>query len=207
MPTAHDRLAALLPGAASRSPALPPVPAAAPRRAVWRVALIAISCIALAAWANRPQAVAPVAAISPGAPLVAASPVDWVVVDIEGDVDKPGLVRLPLGSRVADAIAAAGGLRKKGALGQINLAQRLDDGQLLVIGAVALDGGTVDTRVSLNQGSAADFDTLPGVGPVLAARIVAWRTQHTRFTTIDELQEVPGIGARVFATLKPLVRL
>ena len=107
----------------------------------------------------------------------------------------------------AALLAAAGGLRTKGELGQINLAERLDDGQLIVVGAVALDGGSVDTKVSLNRATAADLDTLPGVGPVLAARIVAWRAEHHRFTTIDELQEVPGIGAKVFATLAPLVRL
>jgi competence protein ComEA len=208
MPTAQDRLAALLPGATSRTAAVPVVePITDRRRPVWRVALIAVCCIAVAAWANRPQVVPTADTVVTGVPLAAPSPVDWVVVDIEGDVDQPGLVRLPVGSRVADAIAAAGGLRKKGALGQINLAARLEDGQLLVIGAVALDGGTVDTRVSLNRGTAADFDTLPGVGPVLAARIVTWRQQHQHFSSIDELQEVPGIGAKVFQNLKPLVRL
>lgn len=197
-----------MPGAHAPTPVIDPAPShVAARRPLWRLALLTTCCIALAVWANRPQPAPAMAVLQSGVPLSSPSPTDWVVVDIEGDVDQPGLVRLPLGSRVADAISAAGGLRTKGELGQINLAERLDDGQLIVVGAVALDGGSVDTKVSLNRGTAADFDTLPGVGPVLAGRIVAWRTEHHRFTSIDELQEVPGIGAKAFATLKPLVRL
>ena len=110
------------------------------------------------------------AVLQSGVPLSSPSPTDWVVVDIEGDVDQPGLVRLPLGSRVADAISAAGGLRTKGELGQINLAERLDDGQLIVVGAVALDGGVWlrHTVEGLKSGAAKvlftlERDAVPGV--------------------------------------------
>jgi competence protein ComEA len=109
---------------------------------------------------------------------------------------------------VADAIKAAGGFSRKDVAGSINLAARIDDGQQIVVGMVATGaGGASDSTVSLNSGTEADFDSLPGVGPVLAGRIVAWRTEHKRFTAIDELQEVPGIGPKVFANLKDLVRV
>lgn len=137
--------------------------------------------------------------------MTAGIATDVVVVDVEGDVVKPGLVTLPLGSRVADAIAAAGGLSRPLAVGQVNLAARLDDGQLIVVGAPAV--ASVDKRVSLNNATVEQLDTLPGVGPVLAARIITWRDTHRRFTSVDQLAEVPGIGSSLLAALKPLVRL
>jgi competence protein ComEA len=203
MPNARDRLAALW-GATS------PTDAATPERATIRAASIVAIVVVLAvsgfaAWAQRPMATVKIAtppvAISP----IAASNSDDIVVDVEGDVREPGLVHLSLGSRVADAVAAAGGVTSEIAPGALNLAARLDDGQLLVVGQQAAASG--DTRVSLNQGAAADFDSLPGVGPVLAGRIIAWREAHHRFTSIDQLQDVPGIGAKVFDNLKTLVKL
>ncbi len=187
-------------------PALVQVPASSRRVVAKWVALVVVGLAAIV-WLNRPSSTQSIQVTSPGVSLASIAPVSDVVVDIEGDVKMPGLVHLPAGSRIADAIEAAGGLTRKNALGQINLAQRLDDGLLIVVGQSAAGGSAGDTRVSLNQGTVADFDTLPGVGPVLASRIVAWRDQHHRFSQIDELQEVPGIGPKVFANLKDLVRL
>ena len=178
-------------------------------RSVSRVVVAVVALVGLAVWLNRPVAVPALTPIASGIPLQAASlgPSANVVVDVEGDVRKPGLVTLAAGSRVADAIVAAGGFTRKDSSQSINLAARLEDGQQIIVGGQPVGGGSTDTRVSLNSATASDFDTLPGVGPVLAGRIVTWRSEHHRFTSIDELQEVPGIGPKVFGNLKDLVRL
>lgn len=163
--------------------------------------------IALFAWSHRSTPAVQTTTVSQGLSLGTPVTQTEIVVDVEGEVNKPGLVHLPMGSRMADAIAAAGGIMPGVDGTTINLAARLDDGQLIVVGQVTNAAGTQDSRVSLNQGTAADFDSLPGVGPVLASRIVAFRDQHNHFTSVDQLQEVPGIGPKVFATLKPLIKL
>jgi competence protein ComEA len=144
-----------------------------------------------------------------------ASAPDVVVVQVVGQVRRPGLVTLPRGSRVADAVAAAGGLVRGGSSGGLNLARALADGEQVVVSpdAVAVtgpsssDGGAASAVVDLNAATASDLDTLPGVGPVMAGRILDWRTAHGRFTSVDQLREVSGIGARTFERLKPHVRV
>jgi len=173
------------------------------------------------AWLNRPQTISePVVAIS-GTPLAAVSASTtplMIVVDVEGAVRNPGLKTLPAGSRIADAIKAAGGLRKRLPGGSINLAEKVSDGQLIVVSSTSnradstnvnanqTAGGT-QASVNLNTATADQLDALPGVGPVMSSRILAWRVQHQGFSSIEELQEVPGIGPKVFANLKPLVRI
>jgi competence protein ComEA len=137
-----------------------------------------------------------------------------IVVDVGGRVRHPGLVTLPAGARVADAIAAAGGALRPADLERIDLAAHVTDGQLLLIGipgAVGSDlsgatgaGGAVGP-VDLNTATVEQLDALPGVGPVLAQRIISWRQAHGGFRTVDDLQQVPGIGARKFSDLKALV--
>ncbi|MFC8502232.1 helix-hairpin-helix domain-containing protein [Pedococcus sp. NPDC057267] len=157
-----------------------------------------------------------------------------VTVHVVGQVAHPGVVRLLPGSRVGDAIARAGGALKGADLAAINLARVLVDGEQVRVpkpgeaivapagpGApgAASGGGTGSSAggggagapggstgvVDLNQATAAQLEDLPGVGPVLAQRIVDWRTEHGRFTTVDELNEVSGIGEKIFAELKPKV--
>ena len=142
----------------------------------------------------------------------AASPRgEEIVVDVGGRVRHPGLVTLPAGSRVADAIAAAGGPLRPADLARINLAARVSDGQLLLIGVpgapAEATGGSASgsAPVDLNSATVDQLDALPGVGPVLAQRIVDWRQAHGGFRTIDDLQQVPGIGARKLSDLKALV--
>jgi competence protein ComEA len=149
-----------------------------------------------------------------------------VVVHVVGRVRRPGLVRLPAGSRVWDAVVAAGGSEPAARLDRLNLARPLSDGeQVLVPGATdpvpssAPSGfaagsgvggsaaGVSGAPVDLNTATTADLDRLPGVGPVLADRILAWRTQHGRFSQVEELGEVPGIGDKLLARLTPLVRV
>lgn len=150
-----------------------------------------------------------------------ASSPEVVVVDVDGAVRRPGVVELPGGSRVVDALDAAGGVQPRADTGALNLAQVLLDGEQVVVPGARAGGATdpaavaspapggVPTSglVSINTATEAELDTLPGIGPVLAAAIVEWRTQNNGFTSVDQLQDVSGIGPATFAELAPLVRL
>ena len=144
-----------------------------------------------------------------------------LVVHVLGAVRRPGLVKLPESSRVQDAIDAAGGLTDRADPGELNLAQLIADGQQLVIGTTSDPAGEVrDGRESgsgggsagtatldLNRASQAELEELPGVGPVTAGAILSWRQQHGRFSRIEELQEVDGIGPKTYAQIAPHVRV
>ena len=145
----------------------------------------------------------------------AASSAATVVVDVVGKVSKPGVYRLAAGSRVQDALQAAGGVLGGVDGATLNLARVVSDGEQIAVavagapdpgGANATDPGNAGAGpVDLNTATAAQLDTLPGVGPVLAQHILAWRTIHGRFTSVDQLRAVSGIGAAKFADLRPLV--
>lgn len=142
-----------------------------------------------------------------------------VVVHIVGQVAHPGLVTLPAGSRVADAIRAAGGALPTADLAGVNLARVLVDAEQVRVpkpgewvpsssgGAPTGGGSGSGGLVDLNSASVSDLDALPGIGPVLAQRILDWRTEHQRFSSIDELGEVPGIGPKLLAQLRSKVRV
>lgn len=140
-----------------------------------------------------------------------------VVVHVVGQVAAPGVVRLAAGARVVDAIDAAGGASTEADLGAVNLARVLVDGEQVVVPrpgepvapvtsltgtAQEPGGGPLD----LNTADATALDALPGIGPVLAERIVQWRTDHGRFSSVDELAEVRGVGPSLLADLRDLVR-
>ena len=159
---------------------------------------------------------------SPPAASTNSSPRPRIVVHVLGAVRRPGLVRLPQGSRVQDAIDAAGGLLSSAAPGELNLAQILTDGQQMVVGSRAHPGGRLNDggsgpggsagsrsspQVDLNTATATQLDSLPGVGPVTAERILAWRTEHGNFRRVEELQEVEGIGPKTYADIAPHVRV
>ncbi|MFH9987130.1 helix-hairpin-helix domain-containing protein [Streptomyces luteogriseus] len=146
-----------------------------------------------------------------------------IVVDVGGKVREPGIHRLPAGSRVADALSAAGGVKPGTDTDGLNRARFLVDGEQVIVGGPAPasapgagagsapggPGGGVAAPaapVSLNTATADQLDTLPGVGPVLAQHIIDYRTRHGGFRSVDELREVNGIGDRRFADLRPLVR-
>ncbi|WP_433020742.1 helix-hairpin-helix domain-containing protein [Kribbella sp. CA-294648] len=159
----------------------------------------------------------------PGAPGGAGSPGKpaTVVVHVAGKVRRPGLVRASTGSRVADVLAAAGGALPGVDLTTLNLARPVTDGEQIVVGVpgaappsspaagqpTGTPGTPASTPLDLNTATLAQLDSLPGVGPVLAQRILDWRTEHGRFTSPDELQEVPGVGPKKFESLKPHVRV
>jgi competence protein ComEA len=146
-----------------------------------------------------------------------------LVVDVAGKVRKPGIYRLPGGARVADALESAGGVRPGTDVSGLNRARRLVDGEQIVAGgAPAADGagkapggaaqgadatgsGASGGTVSLNSATVEQLETLPGVGPVLAQHILDFREEHGGFTSVDQLNDVNGIGARRFADIEPRV--
>ncbi|WP_309237938.1 ComEA family DNA-binding protein [Streptomyces albidus (ex Kaewkla and Franco 2022)] len=204
------------------------------------VLLVAIGFAVHHFWTGRPEAVrapgargAPAASVPPdvgaggrtaksGAHEVAGK---RLVIDVAGKVRKPGIYRLPNGSRVADALESAGGVRPGTDVSGLNRARRLVDGEQIVAGGAPAGGGVEGEgasagavpggggagsgasrgTVSLSSATAEQLETLPGVGPVLAQHILEFREQHGGFTSVDQLQDVNGIGERRFADIKPKV--
>jgi competence protein ComEA len=132
-----------------------------------------------------------------------------LVVDVAGAVRRPGLYRLGTGTRVDDAVAAAGGGTARADLTAVNLAAPLSDGEQVVVpargaaGAASASSGS--TIVDLNSATAEQLDTLPGIGPSTAAKIIAYRQQHGAFHSLAELDAISGIGPSKLAELKGLV--
>ncbi len=149
---------------------------------------------------------------SDAATAVAVSPGD-VFVHVTGAVAAPGLYRLFEGARVVDAIAAAGGFADGADRSAVNLARAVSDGEQLVVPVVGeapaaqTDDATTagDGRVNLNTADVAALDTLPRIGPALAQRIIDWREQNGRFTSVEDLLAVPGIGDKMLEGLRDLV--
>lgn len=206
--------------------------------------VVVLVALGLTAWwvdASRPGEVRPVGAststpsdaadvlgtAAPAAPSAPApapvTPSGEVVVDVAGKVREPGIVTLPAGSRVADALEAAGGSPRGTDLSSVNLARVLADGEQVVVGLPAVAApstsgsapsgtapsgtGAPPATVSLNTATLDQLDTLPGVGPVTAQAILDHRAEIGRFTSIDELMEVRGIGDARMADLRDLVSL
>ena len=140
-------------------------------------------------------------------------------VHVSGAVVRPGLYRLEGAARLVDAVAAAGGFTDEADDAGVNLARPVSDGEQIVVpvrgvvppGSVGGAGETgasspgTGGRVNLNTATAADLDTLPRVGPAIAQRIIEWRTANGRFTAVDDLLSVPGIGEKMLEALRPLV--
>jgi competence protein ComEA len=154
---------------------------------------------------------APAAAIVSPAPAPQLS--QLLVVDVEGAVRAPGLVRLGKGSRVADAVTRAGGLTPKADHTGLDLAAPVADGEQVLVPSTAapaaVSGGATATTppapISLNAATAEQLDALPGVGPTTAQKIVAYRQQHGAFHSVDELDAIPGIGPARLAEWKGLL--
>ncbi|MGY2081199.1 helix-hairpin-helix domain-containing protein [Modestobacter sp. SYSU DS0657] len=193
---------------------------------LWAVAVLAAAVVVGWTWADRPTvdqvSAGSSSAASPGPVPTAPSPARArsepsaaaeVVVSVIGQVASPGLVTLPAGSRVADALSAAGGLLPEADPASVNAAAVLVDGEQLAVGlpgAVpgppeAAGGHTAGGLLDLNRATAAELDALPGIGPVLAQRIVVHRSNHGPFTSVEQLDDVSGIGPATFAELVDLV--
>lgn len=220
-------------------------------RTLAALALVLLAAVGLAGfhfWSVRPQAVdapdtveagatkvvedpfrprgadpvpGPAAGVPPSPP---PEPAGRIIVDVSGKVHRPGVQRLPAGSRVADALRAAGGVRAGADVTGLNRARILLDGEQVVVGLPqaqpapgaalgAADGSAgapgaagPAAPLSLNTATKEQLETLPGVGPVLAQHIIDHRTESGGFRSVDELRQVNGIGDRRFADLQPLVQ-
>lgn len=198
-------------------------------KALAAVAAVVVLGAAVLAWRSRPRA-EPVAGTSaaashatpeagPAGEPGASASTGEIVVAVAGKVRRPGLVRLPAGARVADALTAAGGALPGTDVALLNLARKVTDGELILVGvgappgaqampgvdpgsgAGALPGG----KVNLNTATLAQLDSLPGVGPVLAQRILDHRERHGAFRSVGDLRRVDGIGDARYEQLKELV--
>ena len=150
-------------------------------------------------------------------PLIRAKPTSshpraaQLVVDVAGAVKHAGLYRLPQGSRIADAVARAGGATARAQLELVNLAAPLADGEQVLVPARgpgvagAAAGPSPTAPVDLNSATIEQLDALPGVGPVTAQKIVDYRQAHGPFRSVDELDAIPGIGPARIENLRGLV--
>ena len=177
------------------------------------VAAVAAVLAAVGVWRDRPvpqpvPALAPVVASAPVASSAGAAATGTLVVSVAGSVLTPGLVTLPAGARVADALTAAGGALPGTDLLTLNPAEPLRDGQQVLVGVpgappVGSSGATVvGGLVNLNTATATELEELPGVGPVMAQAIIDFRTENGPFTSVDQLDDVSGVGAARLAQLR-----
>jgi competence protein ComEA len=175
-------------------------------------ALVLFAIVAGLWWGAGRDAVPPSVAGPPQTIVERSAASSSITVHVAGHVTDPGLVELPEGSRVADAVAAAGGLLPGARADLINLAALVVDGQQIVVfgpggDSTSPSSGGAGAKVHLNLASAADLDALPGVGPVIADRIVSYREENGPFEAVEDLLDVPGIGEAKLADLRDHVQV
>jgi competence protein ComEA len=184
------------------------------------VGVLGMIAVALAAQylqrpAQAPIVVQPPGGASPvGGPRPSPSPtlVVPIAVHVGGEVANPGLYHLRPDARVNDAVLAAGGASPDGDVQRLNLAARLADGQQILVPskvdgrpALPVAGAPTPARVNINTASLAELDTLPGIGPATAQRIIAYREQHGPFANVEQLREARLVNASTFDAIKDLV--
>lgn len=187
------------------------------------LAAVLVTVFALGRSAATEVPILPAVAPEPSAvaepePSQTAPPV--LRVHVAGAVVRPGVIEVPQGSIVQDAIIAAGGLTAEADPAQLNLAAPVADGMQILIGTVSAPLGEIggadpvangpggaNGPLDLNTATQADLEDLPGVGPVMAGAILAWREENGRFNSVEELQEISGIGPKTFEKLAGLVKV
>jgi len=144
---------------------------------------------------------------------VSESPVD-LIINVAGKVNNPGVYQLPKGSRVIDAIKAAGNQRNGVDISDINLARILVDGEQILVGSpkpasgkIAAKKITIDNPLDINRATISQLDSLPGIGPVTAQRIIDYRTKVGWINSVDELKRISGLGGAKFEEIKSLLRV
>lgn len=198
-----------------------------PRRRRWRIGFAAAAGVAVLAVAatvatgvlQQAGAAHDVVLPSESASATGVAPdVGLLTVHVSGAVAAPGVYMLDPESRVMDAVAAAGGFAAEAMTDALNLARAVADGEQIVVatqgeapaagGGASAGGGTgVGNLIDLNTATAADLETLPRIGPALAQRILDWRAENGRFSAVEDLLDVTGIGEKMFAAIEPMVRV
>jgi competence protein ComEA len=161
---------------------------------------------------SRPHTQMPVMSEVP--PIISQAEPAKLIINVAGKVANPGVYQLPSGSRVIDAIEAAGNQLKGVDISDINLARVLVDGEQILVGASKYSGGKAvakkvspDNPLDVNRATLAQLDTLPGIGPVTAQRIIDYRIKVGRINALDELKKISGLGGLKFEEIKPLLRV
>ena len=161
---------------------------------------------------SRPQDQMPI--ISDIPPIISQAEPAKLIINVAGKVANPGVYQLPSGSRVIDAIEAAGNPLKGVDISDINLARVLVDGEQILVGASKYSDGkkiakkvSPDNPLDINRATLAQLDTLPGIGPVTAQRIIDYRIKVGRINALDELKKISGLGGLKFEEIKPLLRV
>ncbi|HEU4808487.1 MAG TPA: helix-hairpin-helix domain-containing protein [Homoserinimonas sp.] len=182
------------------------------RGAVFVLLLIAVAIAVLVSALGSHGTSVPVGAVRSSAEPPSIAPT--IYVHLLGAVAKPGLYQLPEESRAVDAVAAAGGFAEGADRTAINLARFLSDGEQVYVpmeGEVAPTApgmiGTIGGKVNLNTADATALETLPRVGPAMAARIIAWRQANGRFSAVEDLKSVSGIGDKTFEAMRDLITI
>ena len=175
------------------------------------LAIVGITSVALSAFLIFKPHTAE--AIAPTAPTIVAPPM--LVIDVQGEVKTPGVYELPVNSRVNDAIKSAGGANKNADLSYLNQARMLKDGEQIYVekkvyattGTTKKNAATFSGILNINRATAKELDKLPGIGPVIAGRIIEFRKVNGAFQSIDDLRKVQGIGASTLEKFKSKIRV
>jgi competence protein ComEA len=172
------------------------------------VALLLVGARAIRGEEAEPSFAAGTGGGSGGASLSIGGQRDDLVVHVAGAVRRPGVYRMPVGSRVDDAVARAGGAAPQAELEAINLAARLADGQQVVVpervpgGLAAAAGSVEEGPISLGTTTVEQLEEIEGIGPVTAGDIIAFRDEHGGLSSVDQLDQVPGIGPATMESLR-----
>lgn len=180
------------------------------RWGVGAVVILALGALAIAVIVGIVRGAGSAQSLAP-APVTVATASTSLYVHVSGAVNAPGLYVLHADARVVDAVAAAGGLAEDAEAAGVNLARPVTDGEQVIVPrvgeapAAGPAGVTADGRVNLNSADEGALDTLPGVGPAIAGRIIEWREANGRFASVDDLLSVSGIGPKMLESLRDLV--
>lgn len=171
--------------------------------------VVAVASLVLVA-VNKPEP--PTGEFSVRSDETATEPLEqFVYVHVVGEVESPGMYQLPIGARLVDAVFAAGGLTAEADNSSINLARELTDGEQIIVFSISQEGQSPGTNssglISLNRAGDKELEELPGIGPALAGRIVAWRDANGGFKSVQDLLKVSGIGENLLAGVIDLVTL
>jgi len=171
--------------------------------------VVAVASLVLVA-VNRPEPPTGEFSVSAGDSVDEVTQ-QFLYVHVVGEVSSPGMYQLPIGARLVDAVFAAGGLTEDADNASVNLARELTDGEQIVVFSISQEGEAAGTTasglVSLNRASDKELEDLPGIGPALSSRIIAWREANGGFKSVQDLLKVSGIGESLLAGVIDLVTL